>query len=62
MSVKKSKQTKVLVIDTLEFFEIEVPIRVNPNSYLHSEECRKICAEAILSQTANLVIERIEGE
>jgi len=62
MITKETKPTKVLIIDTLQFFEIEVPISVDPDLYIHSKECRKICAEAILSQTADLIIERIEGE
>ena len=62
MSAKEDKQTKVLVIDTFGFFEIEIPVEIDVNWYIRSEECRKICAEAILSHVNSLTLERVKGE
>lgn len=50
---------KLVVIDTGQFFEIEVPADIDTEEFLDSEECRKICADKILDQTTDLIIDRV---
>ena len=50
---------KLLVIETQQYFEIEVPVDVDPTDYVNSEQCRKICAARILDQTTDLVLQEI---
>ena len=48
---------KLLVIDTMQFFEIEIPEDMDAEEFVNSEECRKICADKILDQTTDLKFE-----
>jgi len=50
---------KLLVIDTQQFFEIEIPADIDPEEFLDSDECRQICADRILDQTTDLNIDRV---
>lgn len=52
--------TQLLIIDTMQFFEIEVPVDVDPEEFVASSECYQICAGKILSGTTDLKLERIE--
>lgn len=54
-----AKPHKLLIIDTMQFFEIEIPVDVDADYYVGTEECRKICADKILSQMTDLKLERI---
>lgn len=55
-----AKPKKLLIIDTMQFFEIEIPVDLDAEHYVDSDECREICAEKILSQMTDLKLERIE--
>ena len=55
-----AKTTKMLIINTVQYFEIEVPIDADPYDYIDTEECRKICANSLLSQRTSLMLERVE--
>lgn len=50
---------KLVVIDTMQFFEIEIPEDVDPETLLDSDECRQECADRILNQTTDLKLDRI---
>lgn len=52
---------KTLVIETLQFFEIDVPDDTDAESYLDTLECREICADKILSGVTELKLERVEN-
>lgn len=54
--------TKLVVIDTQQFFEIEIPADVDPETFVNSEECRQECAARILNQTTDLTIDRVITE
>lgn len=55
-------KTQLVVIDTQQFFEIEIPADVDPETFLDSEECRQECAARILNQTTDLTIDRVITE
>jgi len=48
---------KLLFIDTIQFFKIEISADLDSEYYLQSEECRKKCADHILSQVTDLRID-----
>ena len=50
---------KLLVIETQQFFEIEVPMDTDPEEYLLTDECKQACADKIISGTTDLTIEDI---
>ncbi|WHM52923.1 hypothetical protein [Sulfitobacter phage vB_SupP_AX] len=54
--------TQLVVIDTMQFFEIEIPADVDAEDFVNSEECRKECAARILNQTTDLDIDRVLKE
>ncbi|AWY09369.1 hypothetical protein vBRpoPV13_12 [Ruegeria phage vB_RpoP-V13] len=54
--------TKLMVIDTMQFFEIEIPADMDEDEFLNSDECRKECADRILNQTTDLQIDRVIDE
>lgn len=57
---KAEKQgLKLVVIDTQQFFEIEIPVSMNEKEYINSAECRQKCAAMLLDQTTDLVIDRV---
>ena len=57
---KEEKQgVKLVVIDTQQFFEFEIPESQDPEDFLDSDECRKECAALILNQTTDLTIDRV---
>lgn len=45
---------KLLVIDTQQFFEIEIPADLDPDDFLNSDECRQICADRILGFSSTI--------
>jgi hypothetical protein len=49
---------KLVVVDTMQFFEIEIPADLDAEFYVDSEACRKICADKILSQMTDLKLDR----
>ena len=53
---------KLLIIETQQFFEIEVPTNINPHKYVETDECKKICADKILSGITDLYVERVYTE
>ena len=54
---KAAKQ--LVVIDTQQFFELEIPLDMDPEEFLNSDECREECAARIINQTTDLNIDRI---
>lgn len=50
---------KLLIIDTQQFFEIEIPEDVDAEWFLNSDECRQKCADRILNQTTDLKLDQI---
>lgn len=50
---------KLLVIDTMQYFEIEVEDHIDPEDYIYSDECRAICADRIRNQTTDLDINQV---
>jgi len=54
--------TQLIVIDTGQFFEIEIPADMDPETFVDSEECREECAARILNQTTDLIIDRVIKE
>ena len=57
--MEEDSPKKLLVIDVMQFFEIEIPADINEADFIESEKCRKICADKILDQTIDLSIDRI---
>lgn len=50
---------KLLVVETQQFFEIEVPADMNTHEYVETDECKKICADKIMSGMTDLCVERV---
>jgi len=50
---------KLIVIETQQFFEIEIPKDIDPEAYLLTDECKRECADKILSGLTDLTIEDI---
>ena len=48
---------KLVVVDTQQFFEFEIPVHLDAENYINSAECRALCAALIL--TIDLVIDHI---
>ena len=60
IEAKEAKPVKRLIIDINRFFKIKIPAGVDVDQYLCSVECRKACADAVTSQSTDLVLEGIE--
>lgn len=50
---------KLVVVETMQFFEFEIPCDQDPEEFIDSEECRQECAARILNQTTDLTLERV---
>lgn len=50
---------KLIVIETAQFFEIEVPADTDEKVYVESDECRNICADKIACGMTDLTVERV---
>ena len=50
---------KLIVIETMQFFEIEVPITQDVDEFMESEECRKHCASLIEFGFTDLTVDRV---
>ena len=50
---------KLIVIDTMQFFEIEVEDDVDPEDFVQSDACRAECADRIRNGTTDLDINQI---
>lgn len=59
---EKNQKTKLVVIDTMQFFEIEIAADVDAEAFVDSELCRQYCAQRILNQTIDLKIDRVGTE
>lgn len=56
----EEKKGKILVVvETMQFFEIEIDADQDPEAFIDSEECRKECADRILNQTTDLMLDRV---
>lgn len=51
---------QLLIIDTMQFFEIEIPKDQDPEKFVDSDICRQICADKILGGMTDLKLERTE--
>lgn len=57
---KEEKQgVKLVVVDTMQFFEFEIPQNQDAEEFVNSAECRAECAALILNQTTDLTIDRV---
>ena len=56
----RHKPVKRLIIDINRFFKIKIPAEADTHQYLSSSKCRQACADAITSQSTDLVLEGIE--
>lgn len=56
------KPTQLVVIETMQFFEIEISLDVDPEDYVASDECRAICADKITSGMTDLEVDRVLRE
>lgn len=57
---KDEKQgLQLVVIDTQQFFEFEIPADQDPEDFLNSDSCRMECAMRIMNQTTDLNIDRV---
>lgn len=59
---EKNQKTKLLVIDTMQFFEIEVPMDVDPDWFLSTQACADICADKIKGGMTDLNLDRVITE
>jgi len=50
---------KLLIIETQQFFEIEVPQDINTEAFVLTNECKQECANKILSGLTDLTVEDI---
>lgn len=50
---------KLIVIETQQFFEIEVPMDIDAEEFLLTDECKRQCADKILSGLTDLNVEDI---
>lgn len=53
------KDKKLVVVETMQFFEFEIPVDQDPEEFIDSKECRAECAARIINQTTNLTLERV---
>lgn len=53
---------KLVVVDTMQFFEFEIPAGQDPDDFINSDECRQECAARILNQTTDLNVDRVYTE
>lgn len=56
--MQESVPKQLLLIDTMQFFEIEIPEDQDPQKFVDSDICRQICADKILSGVTDLRLER----
>lgn len=57
--IEEKQGKKLVVIDTMQFFEFEIPADMDPEEFINSAECRAECAALILNQTTDLTIDRV---
>lgn len=60
--MEKDAPKKLVVIEIQQFFKIEIPADVDPKEFVDTDECRQICADKILDQTVDLVVESVGTE
>lgn len=56
----ENQPKKLLIIDTMQFFEIEIPADVDAEHFVNSDLCRQVCADKITSGMTDLKLERVE--
>lgn len=57
--IEEKQGLKLVVIDTQQFFEFEIPADMDPEEFLDSDTCRMECAMRIMNQTTDLTIDRV---
>lgn len=57
---KDEKQNlKLVVVETTQFFEFEIPANQDPEEFVNSTDCLLKCAAQILNQTVELTVDRV---
>ena len=59
-AMQEATPKQLLIIDTMQFFEIEIPADQDPENFIDSDICRQICADKILGGMTDLKLERTE--
>lgn len=57
--IEEKQGMKLVVVDTMQFFEFEIPLDQDPEEFINSKECRAECAALILNQTTDLTLDRV---
>lgn len=57
--IEEKQDKKLVVVDTMQFFEFEIPADQDPEEFINSTECRAECAALILNQTTDLTLDRV---
>lgn len=57
---ESQEEKRTLVVDTLQFFEIEIPADKDPEEYVNSTECKLECAKQILDGDIELDLDHIK--
>ena len=57
--IEEKQGLKLVVVDTMQFFEFEIPEDQDPDDFINSAECRAECAARILNQTTDLTLDRV---
>ena len=57
--MQEDQPKKTVVIETVQFFEIEIPADIDAQTFVDSQVCRDECADLIKNGTTDLTIERI---
>lgn len=50
---------KLVVVNTAQYFEFEIPATMDVEEFINSDECRAKCAVSILNQTTDLELDRV---
>ena len=53
---------QTIIIDTMQFFEIEIPADQDPQKFIDSDICRQICADKVLRGVTDLKLETVIKE
>lgn len=57
--IEEKQGIKLVVVDTQQFFEFEIPQDQDAEEFVNSAECRANCAALILNETTDLTIDRV---
>ena len=57
--MEETTPKKLVVVETQQYFEIEIPADMDADEFVQSAECRTICAEKISSGLTDLMVDRV---